>query len=134
MDITAHWTYGIVTSFKTQVSNTECGGEGWDWVDALDDVCEPPDENGIFYKGKPLPTVVHYCQFFIAGEMAFGKRRVPHDIFTCESPLLLEPSSALAEAGYKLGNFHCHFLSSFSDFAFMPSYFMFNSMNFKFQM
>ena len=29
------------------VSNTECGGEGWDWVDALDDPCEPPDENGI---------------------------------------------------------------------------------------
>ena len=73
-------------------------------MDALDDVCEPPDENGIFYPGKPMPTVVHYCQFFIAGEMAFGKRRVPHDIFTCESPLLLEPSSALAEAGYKLGS------------------------------
>ena len=88
---------------KKQVSNTECGGEGWDWVDALDDVCESPDENGIFYQGKPLPTVVHYCQFFIAGEMAFGKRRVPHDIFTCDSPLLLEPSSALAKAGYKLG-------------------------------
>ena len=22
------------------MSNTECGGEGWDWVDALDDICE----------------------------------------------------------------------------------------------
>ena len=49
-----------------------------------------------------MPTVVHYCQFYLAGEMVFGKRRVPHDIFSCETPLLLEPSEALAAAGYKL--------------------------------
>ena len=26
------------------VSNTEAGGEGWAWIDALDDPCMPPDD------------------------------------------------------------------------------------------
>ena len=26
------------------VSNTQAGGEGWAWIDALDDPCVPPDD------------------------------------------------------------------------------------------
>lgn len=84
------------------VSNTEAGGEGWDWIDKLEDPCMEP-VNGIFFPGAPLPTFLHYCQFFLAGDMAFGKRRVPHEIFTCASGLLLEPPPKLGESEYKLG-------------------------------
>jgi peptidyl serine alpha-galactosyltransferase len=70
-------------------------GEGWKWVDALgDDVCVAPNEKGIFYEGKPLPTFVHYCQFFRAAEWGFHKRRVFGDIFSCHRPMLLDPHTA----------------------------------------
>ena len=40
---------------------------------------------GIFYEDKAMPTMLHFCQFYLAGDMAFGKRRVtPHNLFTCE--------------------------------------------------
>jgi hypothetical protein len=41
--------------------------------------------------------------FYYAGDMAFGKRRVPHNIFTCESGLFLDPPNDLGESVYKLG-------------------------------
>ena len=75
------------------VSNVDMDqGEGWQWVDALgDDVCAPPDEQGLFYPDMPLPTFVHYCQFFRAAEWGFHKRRVYGDIFSCHRPMLLDP-------------------------------------------
>lgn len=73
------------------VSNTEAGGEGWDWVDPLDDVCAPP-VNGIYFPDKPLPTLVHFCQGYQVEGIGFWKRRFPHNSFSCEAPLLTEPS------------------------------------------
>jgi len=85
------------------VSNTDAGGEGWQWVDLLEDVCAPP-QNGIYFPGKPLPTFAHHCQFYRAGEMGFQKRRIPHNIFSCESPLLLEPPVDLGFVDYKVND------------------------------
>jgi hypothetical protein len=40
---------------------------------------------------------VHLCQRYAVGdEWFFGKHRVPHDIYSCEHPLLIEPPSNLA--------------------------------------
>lgn len=82
------------------VSNVDAGGEGWPWVDALPAVCVPPDSEGIFFRHKNLPTVVHYCQTFRAGEYSFSKRRVPHDIFSCGHDLLKPPPMDLAKRNY----------------------------------
>ena len=55
---------------------------------------------GHFYPGTPLPTVVHYCQSFISSEFGFEKRAVPHDLFSCESPMLMDPPEDLAKKTY----------------------------------
>ena len=78
-------------------------GEGWKWVDKLDDVCKPP-VNGIYFPDKPLPNFLHYCQFFRSREIGFQKRRVKKDIFSCEQDLLLEPPSDLGFATYMIRN------------------------------
>lgn len=78
-------------------------GEGWKWVDALEDVCQPPVD-GIYFPGKPLPNFLHYCQFFRSRELGFQKRRVVKDIFSCEQDLLLEPPKDLGSATYMMRN------------------------------
>mmetsp|Transcript_26662 Transcript_26662/g.25531 ORF Transcript_26662/g.25531 Transcript_26662/m.25531 type:complete len:485 (+) Transcript_26662:154-1608(+) len=83
------------------VSNTDAGGEGWPLIDKLDDVCVPP-VNGIYFPGTPLPTLIHYCQNYRAGNIGFAKRQVPKNIFTCESPMLLEPPSDLIHANHRI--------------------------------
>jgi len=84
------------------VSNTQAGGESWPHVDSLPQVCVPPDEDGHFYAGLPMTTVIHYCQNYRVGELGFQKRRVPHNIFSCESPMMVEPPTDLAAATYKV--------------------------------
>ncbi len=84
------------------VSNTDAGGEAWPHVDSLPQVCVPPDEDGHFYAGLPMTTVIHYCQNYRVGELGFQKRRVPHSIFSCESPMMVEPPADLASATYKV--------------------------------
>jgi hypothetical protein len=75
---------------------------GWPWVDALgNDVATPPDENGIFFPGKPLPTFVHYCQFYRAAKIGFQKRRMFGDIFSCERGLFVDLPAGLALADHK---------------------------------
>ena len=87
------------------VSNTDVHpGEGWEHVDALQDSCVPPDEHGIYYPGQNLPTVLHFCQFFRAGDFGFQKRRVPKDIFSCTSPMFKEPPADLTKAEYRIKN------------------------------
>lgn len=49
-----------------------------------------------------MATVVHYCQNYRAGDYGFQKRRVPHDIFSCESPLLVDTPADLAQSTYKI--------------------------------
>ena len=72
------------------ISNTEMSEEGWSWIDQLNNnVCiNPSSSNGIYYPNKPLPTFLHYCQFFRAGEYGFQKRRVPKSLFKCDGPLM----------------------------------------------
>jgi hypothetical protein len=55
------------------VSNAQAGAEGWPWVDQLPDACEPADAKGIFFPGKPTPSVLHFCQTFHLGEQSFYK-------------------------------------------------------------
>ena len=81
------------------ISNTDSPGEGWEWIDALEDPCLPPID-GIYFPGKPLPTFVHFCQGYHIGELTFQKRRVPKNIFSCEHPMLLEPPNDVHNADY----------------------------------
>ena len=80
------------------VSNVGAGGEGWPWVDKMDDACADVDAYG-----GDLPTVVHYCQNYRQADWMFAKRRmprgsvgwpVPDGILACETPLLAVPPSA----------------------------------------
>jgi hypothetical protein len=43
-----------------------------------------------------LPNVIHYCQRYGVGRHFFGKRRLPGSFLSCDSPLLVEPPSTLA--------------------------------------
>ena len=91
-----HFTYE-----HFMVSNTNMYGEGWPFIDALeDDVCVPP-VNGIYYPALPLPTFLHYCQFFRIGELGFQKRRLPKSIFQCDKPMMAETPRNLASLTYK---------------------------------
>lgn len=84
------------------VSSSDAGGEAWPHVDSLPEVCVPPDDDGIFYKGRPMTTLVHYCQPYRAGELSYLKRRVPHNIFSCESPMFVDVPRDLAKATYRV--------------------------------
>ena len=85
------------------VSNTEVApGEGWPWVDSLQDVCQGPNDKGIYFPGQPLPTFMHYCQFFRVGELGFQKRRIPKKVFSCESPMMVEPPNDLGSLDYRI--------------------------------
>lgn len=88
----AHEELPHLTVDHHMVSEIDAYGEGWKWVDDLGDhVCELPNANGIYYPDRPLPTFVHYCQAYRIDDVGYGKRRIPHDIFSCTSPMLLEP-------------------------------------------
>lgn len=94
------------------VSNIDAGGEGWPHVDALEHVCLPPNADGIYYPGRLMPTVVHFCQSYRIGDLGFMKRRVPHNIFNCDSPMLVDPPVNIGEGNYlinKDGKVSCHF-------------------------
>lgn len=87
------------------VSNIHMGDdeEGWPLVDALDDVCELPTAEGIYFPGRPLPSILHFCQVYRTGTMGWAKRRPQLlDIFTCDSGLLLEPPKNLGRLNYKV--------------------------------
>jgi hypothetical protein len=73
-------------------------------VDALgDDVAAAPDSRGIFFPGRPLPTFVHYCQFYRAAKIGFQKRRVFNDIFSCggDRGLFVDLPAGLALVDHK---------------------------------
>ena len=111
------------------VSNTAMNEEGWKWIDALeDDVCQPPAvvqagtpasstsstsggagdplptaaiDRTAYYPGRPMPTVVHHCQFFRIGELGFQKRRIEMNIFNCDFPLMVDPDVGVGKLRYK---------------------------------
>ena len=97
----AHERLPHFTMRQYMLSNTEMDEEGWKWVDQLGDrVCEPAVD-GIYYPGKTMATIFHYCQFFRAGEFGFQKRRVNKNFFKCDAPLLVEPPQDLGKINYK---------------------------------
>lgn len=94
----AHLGLKHQTIDSLMVSNPSMdGGEGWPLVDKI-----PAAEMCDFAKHPQhekyaVPSVVHLCQRYAVGDQwFFGKRRVPHDIYSCEYPLLIEPPSNLA--------------------------------------
>lgn len=97
----AHEDLPHATMEHFMVSNTQMHGEGWKFIDALqDDVCRPAF-NGIYYPGMPLPTFLHHCQFFRVGELGFQKRRIPKSLFECDKPLLADIPEGFAKLDYK---------------------------------
>eukprot|EP01038_Epipyxis_sp_PR26KG_P011460 gene11460-15352_t len=97
----AHAELPHFTMTHYMVSNTFVDEEGWKWIDALgDNVCDPPI-NGIYYENRPMPTFLHHCQFFRAGELGFQKRRLKKEIFSCDSPMMMEPPLDLGKVNYK---------------------------------
>ena len=61
-------------------------------MDAQPTVCVPPDESGVFYPGQNMPTVAHFCQGYVADDsIGWYKRRMPKNIFSCDSPMLVNP-------------------------------------------
>lgn len=81
----------LVTSMM--ISAVDTYGEAWDYIDALpnEEVCRMgASPNPSKYA---LPTLLHYCQHYGVANVLFAKRSIPHNIFTCQSPLLEEPST-----------------------------------------
>lgn len=71
--------------------------EGWELIDNVvpaEQICE----YAFHLDGmeKPLPHVIHYCQRYMNGDWFFGKKRIPTDFFSCDSPLLEVPPMDLA--------------------------------------
>ena len=44
--------------------------------------------------------VIHFCQRYEVDKYFYAKRKVPHDIFTCDFPLLVEPPMNLGSGKY----------------------------------
>jgi hypothetical protein len=85
----AHQKLAHQTAASFMVSDVGSGqGEGWSYVDKLpdDEVCHPKSV-------EELPNVIHFCQRYGIGKYFFGKRRLPKDFLTCESPLMREPTA-----------------------------------------
>ena len=83
--------YGIrpVMVDSLMVSNVDAGGEGWPWVDKLQQerVCD----SSLLKDRLPLPTFLHYCQSYRHPGISpnpgflFTKYQVPDDILACPS-------------------------------------------------
>ncbi|GMI14231.1 hypothetical protein TrVE_jg1132 [Triparma verrucosa] len=82
----------LIDSFM--VSNIAVNkGEGWNLIDSLPSpVCD-----GGNLEGEELPGFLHLCQMNRVGEWAIHKRKVPRDIFSCESTMLAVPELDLGE-------------------------------------
>lgn len=97
----AHTNLPHLTLMNYMVSNTDMDEEGWNFIDSLgSEVCVPPT-NGIFYPGKILPTVLHFCQFYRCDVFGFQKRRIPKYLFSCDYPLLRDLPSNLGNSTFK---------------------------------
>jgi len=89
----AHLKLAHQTAISFMVSDTGAGGEGWGYVDRLPDneLCHPKST-------EDLPNVIHFCQRYSTGNFFFGKRKLPKDFLTCESPLFREPTDKELES------------------------------------
>ena len=96
------------------ISATGVGGEGWEFIRDIPatDICNvaassknPAADHTVLRASavvQPLllPSVIHYCQRYGVDKYFWGKRKMDHDIFTCEHPLLVEPPSDLGSGKY----------------------------------
>lgn len=97
----AHTELPHFTMHNLMVSNVHADDEGWKWIDALgDDVCEDP-VNGVYYPNNNMPSVLHFCQFYRAGEIGFQKRRIKKQMFECDHPMMRELPRDLGKVDYK---------------------------------
>ncbi len=82
------------------VSAAGIGGEGWKFVKDIParEVCTFASSPN--HVAHPVPSVIHYCQRYAVDKYFWGKRKVPHEIFTCEHPLLVEPPMDLGSGKY----------------------------------
>jgi peptidyl serine alpha-galactosyltransferase len=81
------------------ISDVGSGAEGWPLVAEIppEEVCE--FAANINHTQYAVPNVVHLCQRHAVGsDWFFAKRRVPADVFECESPLWQDPPKDLATA------------------------------------
>jgi len=80
------------------ISSAGIGGEGWKFISDI-----PESETCSFASSpdhsiRPIPSLIHYCQRYVVDTRYFwGKRKVPHGIFTCDHPLLEEPPMDLGQ-------------------------------------
>lgn len=79
------------------VSNVDASGEGWPFVDKLEEYAcsDYPD------LGLDQPVFLHYCQFYRVEHWGFHKRRVDPGFFSCDSPLFLIPPDDLEDTLWK---------------------------------
>jgi hypothetical protein len=84
----AHVELPHQTAASFMISDLGAGrAEGWDYIDVLgeENLCGG-------YTEAQVPNVLHFCQRYGLGKYFFGKRKIPDDFLSCESPLLREPS------------------------------------------
>ena len=85
-----------------QISSAGLSGEGWNLIDNI-----PSNEICTFaanpnHSKYPLPSVIHYCYWQYAVEKYFfSKRKVPHELFSCHAPLLIEPADDVGSGNYQ---------------------------------
>ena len=95
--------HGIVDSMMVSAvgNGGGAGGEGWQFVRDVpsDEVCAYGRRNPD-HASRRVPSVVHYCQHYGVSSYMFGKRKVPHGIFTCDHPPLVEPPDDLGSGRY----------------------------------
>jgi hypothetical protein len=48
-----------------------------------------------------MPSVLHFCQFYRAGEFGFQKRRIKKEMFNCDHPLMAELPRDIGKIDYK---------------------------------
>lgn len=83
----AHAELAHQTARSFMVSDAYTGNmEGWRYIDNL-----PKDKVCGGYTEEQVPNVLHFCQRYGMGKYFFGKRKLPKNFLTCESPLLREP-------------------------------------------
>lgn len=83
------------------------GGEGWALVERIPPqqlcgLCQTSNNsnnnnNKLLHTSYAVPSVLHMCQRYVVGdEWFFTKRKIPSDIYDCDTPLFAEPPPDLA--------------------------------------
>jgi peptidyl serine alpha-galactosyltransferase len=96
----AHRELPHQTASSFMISDIAAGrGEGWSYIDQIpnEKVCDDFDIDDV-------PNVLHYCQRYGMGDYFFGKRKLPRNFLSCDSPLLAEPPKDILTK-YNYANF-----------------------------